>query len=69
MGDGKKDGWDVEASRQNYGRFRSSGRGAAEHGAQAEHGAPLEAGDSDVEGDDEARDSPIGEGDGSAVRE
>jgi hypothetical protein len=61
MGDREKAGWDVEATRQNYGRFRSSGRGAAEHGG------PLEAGDSDVEGDGEARDAPIGEGDGSAV--
>jgi hypothetical protein len=61
MADGKEDGWDVEATRQNYGRFRSSGRGAAEHGG------PLEAADSDVEGDDEAREQPIGEGDGTAV--
>ncbi|MEA3033105.1 MAG: hypothetical protein QOH86_1121 [Sphingomonadales bacterium] len=63
MADGKEGGWDVEAARQNYGRFRSSGRGAAEHGA------PLEAADADVEGDGEARESPIGEGDGSAVGE
>ena len=61
MADDKKDGWDVESTRQNYGRFRSSGRGAAEHGR------PIEAADSDVEGDGEARESPIGEGDGSAV--
>ena len=61
MADEKKGGWDVEATRQNYGRFRSSGRGAAEHGG------PIEAADSDVEGDGEAREAPIGEGDGSTV--
>jgi hypothetical protein len=61
MGDREKGGWDVEAARQNYGRFRSSGRGAAEH-----RGA-LEAADGDIAGDDEPRESPIGEGDGSAV--
>jgi hypothetical protein len=61
MADEKKAGWDVEATRQNYGRFRSSGRGAAEHKG------PLEAADDDVEGDGEPRESPIGEGDGSAV--
>jgi hypothetical protein len=61
MDEEKKAAWDVEATRQNYGRFRSSGRGAAGHGR------PLEATDSDVEGDGEARESPIGEGDGRAV--
>jgi hypothetical protein len=61
MADEKKGGWDVEATRQNYGRFRSSGRGSAEHGG------PLEAADAEAEGKDETRESPIGEGDGSAA--
>jgi hypothetical protein len=61
MADEKKGGWDVESTRQNYGRFRSSGRGAAEHNG------PLEAADADIEGDDQLGESPIGEGDGSAV--
>jgi hypothetical protein len=61
MAEEKKAGWDVEATRQNYGRYQSSGRGAAEHGA------PLEAGDADVEGNEDARESPVGEGDGSAA--
>jgi hypothetical protein len=63
MADDKEGGWDVEATRQNYGRFRSSGRGAAEHGG------PIEAADSDVEGDAEPREAPIGEGDGSATKD
>ncbi|MEA3000320.1 MAG: hypothetical protein QOH04_988 [Sphingomonadales bacterium] len=60
MGDEKDAGWDIEATRQNYGRFRSSGRRAAEHGG------PLESADTDIEGDDDARESFIGEGDGTA---
>jgi hypothetical protein len=59
MGDEKKGGWDIEASRQNYGRFRSSGRGAARHGG------PIEGADADIEGDADVGESPIGEGDGT----